>query len=50
MTTNELKSIWNACMVQLVKHPTLDFGSGYDLMVHETKSYLGLCNDTEDPA
>ena len=27
-------------MVQLVKHLTLDFGSGYDLMVHEFKPHI----------
>ena len=28
-------------MAQLVRHPTLDFGSGHDLMVHEPR--IGLC-------
>ena len=27
---------------QLVKHPTLDFGSGHDLMVHEVEPCLGV--------
>ena len=28
-------------MAQSVKHPTLDFGSGHDLMVHETEPASG---------
>ena len=30
-------------MAQLVKHPTLDLGSGHDLRVCEFKSCIGLC-------
>ena len=37
-------------MAQLVKHPTLDFGSGHDLMVHEFESHVGLCTDSLEPA
>ena len=31
---------------QQVKHPTFDFGSGHDLMVHEFKPGIGLCADS----
>ena len=30
-------------MAQLVKHLTLDFGPGHDLMVHEIKPHVRLC-------
>ena len=29
-------------VAQSVKHPTLDFGSGHDLRVHETEPCTGL--------
>ena len=41
---NCLRGTWVA---QLVKRPTLDFSSGYDLTVCEFKSYVGLCADSE---
>ena len=31
-------------MAHLVKHPTLDFDSGHDLMVHEIKTHVRLCD------
>ena len=31
-------------------HPTLDFGSGQDLMVGEFEPHIGLCADGEMPA
>ena len=31
-----------AWVAQLVKHPTLDFSSGHDLMVHEFEPNMGL--------
>ena len=37
-------------MAQLVKHPTLDFGSGHDLTVRETEACTGLCADSAEPA
>ena len=37
-------------MVQLVKHPTLDLGSGHALMVPETEPHLRLCADNVEPA
>ena len=30
-------------MAQSVKQPTLNFGSGYDLMVSEMEPHVGLC-------
>ena len=32
-----------AWVAQLVKHPTLDFGSGHDLRVCEMESHTGFC-------
>ena len=32
-----------AWVAQSVEHPTLDFGSGHDLMVCEIKPFIGLC-------
>ena len=37
-------------MAQSVKCPTLDFGSGHDLMVHGFKPRVGLCTDSIEPA
>ena len=37
-------------MAQLVKHQTLDFGSGHDLQVGETELCIGLCPDSMEPA
>ena len=36
-------------MAQLVKSPTLDFGSGHDLMVHGFEPCVGLSAVTVDP-
>ena len=36
-------------MVQSVKHVTLDFGSGHDLMVHGFKPHVGLYTDSIEP-
>ena len=33
-----------------VKRPTLDFGSGHDLMVGGFEPRVGLCTDTVEPA
>ena len=33
-------------MAQLGKRPTLGFGSGHDLTVHEFEPHLGLCADS----
>ena len=37
-------------MVQLVKCPTLDFGSGHDLMVHEFEPHVRLCANSGESA
>ena len=37
-------------MVQLVKCPTIDFGSGRDLTVHEFGPHIGLSTDNVGPA
>ena len=37
-------------MAQSVKQPTLDFGSGHDLTVHEFKPHIRLCADGMEPA
>ena len=37
-------------MAQLVKHLTLDFGSGHALMVCEVQPRLGRCSDSAEPA
>ena len=33
-----------------MKRPTLDFGSGHDLAVHEIEPHVGLCADSAEPA
>ena len=38
-------------MAQLVKQPTLDFGSGHDLLVgHGIETHVQLCTDRAEPA
>ena len=37
-------------MAQSVKCPTLDLGSGHDLMVREFELCVGLCADSVEPA
>ena len=37
-------------VAQLVKRPTLVFGSGHDLSVHEFESHVSLCSDSAEPA
>ena len=41
---------WGAWVAQSVKYPTLDFGSGHDLTVHETEPCIRLCTDSAEPA
>ena len=41
---------WGTWVAQSVKCPTLAFGSGHDLMVHETEHHMGLCVDSTDTA
>ena len=49
---NESKMImWRGTGVaRSVKHPTLDFGSGNDLMVREIEPWVRLCTDSMEPA
>ena len=37
-------------MVQLVKHPTLDFGSGHDLAVCGIEPRVGCCSESVELA
>ena len=37
-------------MAQLVKHLTLGFSSGGDLVVREFEPHIGLCADSAEPA
>ena len=37
-------------MAQSVKHLSLDFGSGHDLMVHKIEPCLRLCSDGVETA
>ena len=39
-----------AWVAQRAKHPTLGFGSGHDLTVHEFEPHGGLCADSGEPA
>ena len=36
----ESKAFWGAWVAQLVKHPTLGFGSGHSLTVHEFEFHI----------
>ena len=40
----------SAWVAQSVKHPTPDFGPGYDLAAHEMKPHVGLCINSAKPA
>ena len=44
------EGIWGTWVAPSVKHPTLGFGSGHDLMVHEFDPHVGLHADTMEPA
>ena len=39
---------WGTWVAQLAKHPTLDSGSGHDLMVCEFEPQVGLCADSQE--
>ena len=41
---------WGTWVAQSVKCPTLGFGSGHDLMIHEFKPHVRLCADGAEPA
>ena len=40
----------DAWVAQLVKHPTLGFGSHHDLTLVEIEPHIGLCADNAEPA
>ena len=46
-TGEDSRGTWVA---QSVKRPTLGFGSGHDLTVHEFKPCIGLCADSMESA
>ena len=37
-------------VVQSVKHPPLDFGSGHDFTVRKFEPHIRLCSDSTEPA
>ena len=39
-----------AWVAQSLKHLTLGFSSGHDLMVHEFEPHIGFCADSVEPA
>ena len=41
---------WGTWVAHLVNCPTIDFGSGHDLMVFEIEPHTWLCADSADPA
>ena len=41
---------WGTWAIQPVKHLTLDFSSGHDLMVCEFEPYIRLCTSSIEPA
>ena len=43
-------SSWGAWVAHSVKRPTLDLGSGHDLMVHEFEPRVRLLTDIMEPA
>ena len=42
--------MWGAWVAQLVKCPTLGFGSGHDLMVHAFEPYIRLQANSAEPS
>ena len=46
----EMQDLRGAWVAQSVKHQTLEFGSGHDLMVHGLEAHIPLCTDSEEPA
>ena len=41
---------WGSRVAQSVKHPTLGFGSGDDLTLHEFEPHIRLSPDSVEPA
>ena len=52
MRTLEIKKeiTWGTWVAQLIKRPTLDFGSGHDLMVPQIEPHVSLYADSLKPA
>ena len=48
--TKNKTNLRRAWVVQLVKHMTLDFSSGHDLTVYETRPHVRLWADSAEPA
>ena len=46
----KIELVRGAWVAPLVKHPTLDFGSGHDFTLHEIKPCTGLCANSSEPA
>ena len=46
----KLKQIWGTWVAQLAKCPTLNNGSGHNLMNREIELHIGLCTDRIEPA
>ena len=45
-----METTWAAWVAQSVKRPTLDFGSGRDLVAHEFEPRIRLGTDSVGPA
>ena len=45
-----ISAIWHTWGAQLVKHLTLDFGSGHGLCVREFEPHVGVPADSAEPA
>ena len=50
LSLSQIHEQWGACVLQPVKHPTPDFGSGHDLMVHEIEPCVRLRTGSMEPA
>ena len=46
----EISQSWGTWVAQPVERPTLDFGSGHDLVVHEFKPLIELSTVSAEPA
>ena len=44
------RKTWGTWVAELVKHPTLGFNSGHDLVVLGFKPHIRLCADSAEPA
>ena len=50
LSVSKTNTLWGTCVAQSVKRPTLDFGSGHDLMVCWFEPRIRLCADNVEPA